>query len=222
VSSAASTAAGQVIGAATTAIGALRPAEKPLHPRGSVVPAVLERFGTDGGPGSNERSGAAWLDEPGRDEVLVRRSRSAGLPAPAPDVLGLSLRVPTTGGSYGDLLFATTGTGPLTRFLLRPAWAPYGRGMTTLLPYRTPTGPVLLGAVQSDPVTVDLVWARATGSWWRFATVRLAEHLEAAEDASMSFDPVHNTLPGLEVYDWVRRLREPSYRAARRSRGLPR
>lgn len=215
------TTAGQLIGALTAAAGAMRPAEKPLHPRGTVVPAVLERFGSDGGPGSNELSGAAWLDRPGSDEVLVRRSRSAGLPPFAPDVLGLSLRVPTSAGSYGDLLFATTGTGPLSRFLLRPAWSPYGRGMTTLLPYRTPTGPVLLGALQIDERTIDLLWARASGSWWRFATVRLGEALESAQDASVSFDAVRNTLPGLEVYDWVRRLRGPSYQAARRSRGLP-
>jgi hypothetical protein len=179
------------------------------------VPAQLRRTG------SGERSGAAWLDEPGEDEVLVRRSRSAGLPAPAPDVLGLSLRVPTTTGSYGDLLFATTGTGRLTRFLLRPAWSPYGRPMTTLLPYRTSTGPVLLGAVQTDERTVDLLWARGGGHWWRFGSAFLAEDARDARDASLSFDPVRNTLPGLEVYDWVRRLREPAYLAARRSRGLP-
>ena len=36
--------------------------------------------------------------------------------------------------------------------------------------------------------------------------------------ADVSFDPVRNTIPGLEVSDWVRRLREPSYRTARLSR----
>ena len=34
----------------------------------------------------------------------------------------------------------------------------------------------------------------------------------------MSFDPVRNVLPGLEIYPWVRRLREPSYATARDSR----
>lgn len=37
-------------------------------------------------------------------------------------------------------------------------------------------------------------------------------------DAAISFDPVHDTIPGLDNYDWVRRLREPSYRVARSSR----
>ncbi len=214
-----SSAAGQVLGAATTAVGVLRPADKPLHPLGSVVTGVLERFGPEG---AGDRSGSFWLDEPGTDDVLARRSRSAGLPPPAPDVLGLSLRVPTGPGSYGDLLFATTGSGPLTRFLLRPAWSPYGRAMTTLLPYRTPSGPVVLGALQHDERTVDLLWARVSGAWCRFASVSLTGDLAEGGDADISFDPVHHRLPGLEVYDWVRRLREPSYRAARRSRGLPR
>jgi hypothetical protein len=34
----------------------------------------------------------------------------------------------------------------------------------------------------------------------------------------VSFDPVRNVLPGLAPYDWVRRLREPAYLTARRSR----
>jgi hypothetical protein len=38
-------------------------------------------------------------------------------------------------------------------------------------------------------------------------------------DTPVSFEPVGNLLPGLETYDWVRRLRAPAYRTARRSRG---
>jgi hypothetical protein len=34
----------------------------------------------------------------------------------------------------------------------------------------------------------------------------------------VSFDPTRNTVPGLENYDWVRRLREPSYGTARHTR----
>jgi len=66
-------------------------------------------------------TGAAWLDDAGEDDVVVRLSRAVGLPPPAPDVFGLALRVPTAGGRYGDLLFASTGLGRLTRFTLTPA-----------------------------------------------------------------------------------------------------
>jgi hypothetical protein len=175
---------------------------------------VLHRVGGD------VPSGVAWLDEPGEDQVLVRRSRSVGLPAPAPDVFGLAVRVPTEGDAYGDLLFASTGRGPLSRFVFTPTWAPDRRMMTTLLPYRTPAGAVLLAARHRTDEILELSWARGSGSWHSFASLRLGDESLDDPDAAVSFDPVRNTLPGLEVYDWVRRLREPSYRSARRSRGL--
>jgi hypothetical protein len=204
---------GQGLGAVTRTASLLRRSDKPLHPAGSVSPAVLHRLG--GG-----RSGVAWLDRPGEDEVLVRQSRSVGLPRWAPDVFGLAVRVPTGAGRHGDLLFSNTGLGPLSRFLLVPTRSLTARAMGTLLPYRSSLGPLLLSAVHHDSTTVALSWARGTGPWCRFATLTLAEAPSGESDAPVCFDPVRNTVPGLENYDWVRRLREPSYAAARRSRGL--
>src|SRR4051812_28719388 len=149
VARAASSAGGQILRTVTGAISA-RPAAKPLHPRGSVVGGTLRRFG------SESRSGAAWLDQSGEDQVLVRQSRAVGLPAPAPDIFGLAVRVSTPGGGHGDLLFATTGLGRLTRFTLTPARTAHSRPMTTLLPYRTPAGAVLLSAVLDAETTVEL------------------------------------------------------------------
>lgn len=206
----ASSAGGQILGAATR-LTATRPAAKPLHPRGSVVRGTLHRFGAVKG------SGAEWLDHAGDDQVLVRQSRALGLPPLAPDVFGLAVRVPTGGGRHGDLLFATTGLGRLTRFMLLPARSPYGRALTTLLPYRTPAGPVLLSAVFHDETTLVLAWAIRSGVWHSFAELWLQEPVDEA-DALLSFDPVKNALPGLVTYDWVRRLREPAYNTARRSR----
>jgi hypothetical protein len=205
---------GQGLGAATRAASLLRRTDKPLHPAGSVSAGVLHRFG--GGS-----SGVAWLDRPGEDEVLVRQSRSVGLPRWAPDIFGLAVRVPTGAGSSGDLLFSNTGLGPISRFLLVPSRSLTARAMGTLLPYRTTRGPVLLSAVHQDPTTVALSWARGTGPWSRFATLTLTDPPSREDDAPVSFDPVRNTVPGLDTYEWVRRLREPSYAAARRSRGLP-
>ena len=93
--------------------------------------------------------------------MLVRQSRAVGLPYPAPDVFGLAVRVPTEDGRLGDLLFASTGLGRLTRFTLTAAVTPYGRPLSTLLPYRTPAGAVVLSAVFKDPRTVTLAWAVA-------------------------------------------------------------
>lgn len=212
VGRAASAVGGQVLRAAIGAVDAVRPAAKPLHPRGAVTRGVLERFG-GGAP-----SGVAWLDEPGTDDVVVRWSRAVGLPAPSPDVFGLAVRVELGGDRHADVLFSTTGTGPITRFALVPALT-HQRAMTTLLPYRTAKGPVLLRAVPQGDRAVELAWARGTGAWHPFGTLRLDEPTTTAADADVSFDPVVNPLPGLMPYDWVTRLREPAYRSARRARG---
>jgi hypothetical protein len=209
---AASSAGGQILRAATGLVAA-RPAAKPLHPRGSVVQATLHRFGGEGG------SGVAWLDDAGEDEVLVRQSRAVGLPSPAPDIFGLAVRVPREDGRHGDLLFASTGLGRLTRFTLTLARSPGGRPLSTLLPYRTPAGPLLLSAVFRDDSTVELAWAIRSGDWHPFAELVLHEGPGDEGDMPLSFDPVRNVLPGLETYPWIRRLREPSYTTARRSRG---
>lgn len=211
VARAASSAAGQVLRGATRIIAA-RPAAKPLHPRGSVVAGTLHRFGAE------DRTGAAWLDQAGDDRVLVRQSRAVGLPAPAPDIFGLAIRVPIEGGRHGDLLFASTGLGRLTRYALTPARSPYGRPMTTLLPYRTPAGAVLLSAVFHDETKLALAWAIRSGAWHPFAELSLDKDPVDEADMPLSFEPVRNALPGLEAYDWVRRLREPAYTTARGSR----
>lgn len=213
VAHAASSAGGQVLRGATRIIAA-RPAAKPLHPRGSVVRGTLRRFGAE------DRTGAAWLDQAGDDHVLVRQSRAVGLPSPVPDIFGLALRVPTEGGRHGDLLFASTGLGPLTRYTLTPARSPHGRPLTTLLPYRTPAGAVLLSAVFHDETTVALAWAIRSGAWHPFAELLLHQDPVDEADLPLSFEPVRNVPPGMDTFDWVRRLREPAYTTARRSRRM--
>jgi hypothetical protein len=190
-------------------LSAVRPALKPLHPRGEVVAAVLSRTG------EAPPTGVPWLDEPGVDEVLVRRSRAVGLPDGLPDIHGLALRVPSGAGGHGDLLLATTGAGRLGRFVLTAGRSPQSRPMTTLLPYRTPAGPVLLAAVASGERAYELAYASGGGAWHHFADLVLET---TTADALISFDPVRHTVPGLENYTWVRRLREPAYDTARRSR----
>jgi hypothetical protein len=172
----------------------------------------LHRFG------SEDRTDALWLDQTGDDQVLVRQSRAIGLPPPVPDIYGLAIRVPTDDGAHGDLLFASTGLGRLTRFTLTLARSPSRRPLTTLLPCRTPAGGVLLSAVFHAENKLELAWAIRTGRWHPFAELVL--HNDPADEADLpvSFDPVRNALPGLEPYDWVRLLREPSYATARRSR----
>ena len=119
-------------------------------------------------------------------------------------------------GSPGDLLLATTGWGRLTRFVLTASRTTYGRPMTTLLPYRTSVGPILLGARSEHRGVVQLACAIGGGAWRSFADLAISR--EDASDPTISFDPVVNQVTGLDQYPAVIRLREPAYRSARRSR----
>ena len=198
---------------------------KSLHPRGVVTPGVLRRTGTTAAA-ATDSSGVAWLDEPGSEPVTVRLSRGAGLPAGLPDVLGLAFRLPTSSGSCGDVLLASAGTSPLGRFVLHPGRHAEHASYCTLMPYRTPSGPVVLGASPDQRGRYALAWARPLGAWHRFATLELpagpgldlagADPLGA--DADVSFDAVLNVPPGLETYAWTAALRERAYAVSRRLR----
>ncbi len=208
----AASAAGTVLAGASRALTWLRPSLKPLHPDGQVVTGRLVRTG------SGEPSGVPWLDGAGEDDVLLRFSRAIGLPPGLPDIHGIAMRVPAE-DRFGDLLLASTGLGRLTRFVLTASHDVTQRPLTTLLPYRGPHGPILIGAraVDGPRRSFELLWSLGVGTWVRFA------HLTASEvpgtDSAISFDPVRNPLPGLAFYPWVRRLREPAYDAARSASG---
>jgi hypothetical protein len=202
---------GKALEGVFAATARIRPARKPLHPRGQLHTATIERSGLRDG------IGVPWIDEPGSTTGLVRVSRAVGIPKALPDIYGLSLRLPLFGGAHADILFATTGLGRLSRFVLFPAQHPGQRAYSTLLPYRTTSGAVVLAAVPvwADGLTFDLACAPVGGAWQSFARMTLTE---TSSDDSPSFDPVLNQLPGLEFYDWAATMREGAYRAARRSR----
>ncbi|MDT9592025.1 hypothetical protein RDV89_03035 [Nocardioides zeae] len=219
---AAARAAGEGLAGVTRAVAALRPGAKPLHPAGTVVRGRLTRHGaSDGAP----PTGVDLLDRPGEGEVVVRLSRAVGLPHPVPDVWGLALRLQHE-GETGDLLLASTGwRGPL-RHVLVPRWEGSDRPLTTLLPYRTPTGPVLIGARSTDQQEDGAVqrwtlsWARGLGPWHAFADLEIEHPVGDAldgEDEEIEFDPVLHQVSGLRQYPTVRRLRRPAYRTAQRT-----
>jgi hypothetical protein len=203
-------AGGALLGAGARTLGAVRPARKPLHPDGRVVTGRLHRHGLE------MPVGVAFLDEPGDQPVVVRESRAIGLPATLPDIHGLALRVVNADNTLGDLLLATTGWGRFSRFVLTPSRTTYGRPMTSLLPYRTEVGPVVIGARSTSPGVVELACAVGAGEWHPFAELAISR--EPAPDPEISFDPVLNQVTGLQQYPVVTRLREPAYLAARRSR----
>lgn len=215
-------AAGALLGALSGVVAQVRHA-KPLHPVGVVVAGRLRRHGAT--------SGAAWVDGVGDDDVLVRLSRGGGLPPGVPDVHGLALRVPD-GDDVADVLLSTTGSAPVLRHVLTLHVDVAAGTYTSLLPYRGPRGPLLLGArvvgerrLGSDPAAIarelgreplhlPLAWASLTGPWRVFARLELRGPAEDRLDPAVHFDPLAPPA-GLDAYPWTAQLRAAAYRRAR-------
>jgi hypothetical protein len=210
---------------------------KPLHPRGLVVPARLERHGLEA------PLGAPFLDEPGSGTGVARISRSAGLPDGWPDVWGLALRLDLAQAPSGiaDLLLAGAFAGPVARHALalrRGLQAP----LTCVLPYRTATGRlIMIGAPERSPalpsgredlaahlaehtLTLTLAAAEPRGRWRPFATLTAGGTVLGTGDGhdereDVSFEPVLNPLPGLALPEPLATIRSRAYAGARRGRG---
>ena len=204
---------GRALGGAFFLLGKAR-GRKALHPRGEVMEGLIGRAGVVG------RTGVPWLDEAGTDHVAVRFSRSLGLSAPRPDILGMALRIPTEPGEFGDVLLATTGTGLLGRYVLLPARRHSLPAYASLFPYKTLAGPLLLAAIPTagSPRQYELAYARPNGRWLPFGTLEVTQTTYRGHDLDLSFDPVLNVVPGLETYHWAAQLRRFSYAASRRAR----
>jgi hypothetical protein len=205
-------AGGKVLAAALAPLGPIRDS-KPLHPDGTVRHATLEVTG----PAPALR--VPVLAEADTVPCLVRVSRAIGLPAPLPDIGGLALRFrpDATGENRGDLLFASTGTGHLSRWFLLPHVDPARSALTTLLPLSSALGPVLFSLTPAGdgPTAYELTWARPRGEWSPLGRLTLGAALSPT-DPPIRFDPIENPVPGLTNYPVVTRLREPAYAAARR------
>jgi hypothetical protein len=199
---------------------------KPMHPHGAVFDGELERRG------SNPPWDVPWLDEPARDRVVVRLSRGAGLPAPLPDLLGLAVRLPGADGPV-DLLFSSTGSGVLTRYLPEPR-RDTAASYCSLMGYRTDAGTLVLAAlpeprelpseprplaaaVAAEPLVFTLVAAERLGTWRPFARL-LVTTPTAPLDPDVRFDAVQHPPPGLVPDGPMARFRAPAYAAARAAR----
>lgn len=203
---------------------------KPMHPRGVVLGAVLERQGGD------PPWGVPFLDAVGREEVVVRLSRGAGLPEPLPDLLGLAVRLDTGLGAPVDLLLSSTGRGRLTRVvpvLRRDAASAY----CSIMAYRCAAGPVriaalpagdgapsdprpLAEAVRRRPLVFVLAAARGTGEWRPFGRLTIGDP-GGPLDPDLRFDAVRHPPPGLVPDGPLARFRAPAYAAAQAARSGP-
>lgn len=220
-------AAGKGIAVALGAIARAR-GGKPMHPRGAVFSAVLERTGSSGA--DDATWGVPWLDEVASDAAVVRLSRGAGLPAPLPDVLGLAIRLPTGPTGPIDLLLSSTGRGRITRLIpvfRRDAAAFY----SSVMGYRSDAGSVriaalpeddgvpseprpLADAVTSEGLAFRLAAARGAGPWLPIGRLVLGEAAEPL-DPDLRFDAVLHPPPGLVPDGPMARFRAPAYARAR-------
>lgn len=210
------------------AIKAARP-HRPIHPQGIRLVGTLERD-----TGARLPSGIPWLDTAGTSEVEARLSRSIGLPYALPDIIGLAVRF-TEQDKLADMLLATTGPTGVGRFILRLRRDAALAVFSSMMPYKSETGPVLIAArtidapaklpmepgtfrsiLGNESWTLELHHATPLGAWTRWGTLTLTLADGLGEDTTERFDPVLNPLPTAGTYDWTRRLREPSYAVARR------
>jgi hypothetical protein len=218
-------AAGRLVAVPLGALARLR-GGKPMHPRGAVFDGVLERTG--GGSGW----GVSWLDEVAADEVIVRFSRGAGLPASWPDLLGVAVRVPDPERPI-DLLLSSTGRGPVLRWLPLPrrdAAATY----TSIMGYRSDAGTLRLAAfpefrdAPADPADLaavvpgrrlafTLAAARGAKRWRPFGRLTLTAPGRPL-DPDVRFDAVQHPPPGLAADGPMARFRAPAYARAREQR----
>ena len=218
--------AGRLVGLPLAGVARLR-GGKPMHPRGAVFSAVLERRGSRG-PGGVW--GVPWLDTAATDDVVVRFSRGAGLPAPLPDLLGLALRLRSDSGTPTDLLLTTTGRGPITRLVpvpRRDTAAVY----SSIMGYRSDAGTLRIAAlpeddaVPSEPVPLaeeveqeglsfTLAVARGLGPWRPFGRLVLGKPAGPL-DPGIRFDAVIHPPPGLVPDGPMARFRAPAYARAR-------
>ena len=177
--------------------------QRVLHPRGRTYAGRLVV------PGGSSY-GAPLLDEPGSYDVQVRRSRSAGLPAPLPDIHGLAVRVLDCygPGRHQDWLVDSTVTPPLLRRLPLPRFTP--QVYSSLLPYDVGGVTLLLGARATTDGYALLV-ATPHGPWTEVGQVTVGEVVPAGRQ--VRFDP-WTTGEGIRPTGRLQELRRGAYPAS--------
>ncbi len=212
-----------LVHAGTTAVRLLSRVrgERVIHSRGHTLSA---RLVVPGGAGT----GAPLLDEAGTYDALLRLSRSVGLPAALPDVLGLALRVLDAHGpdAHQDLLLDSAPARPVLRRVPWPGRDFAGATYCSLLPYdvagthlllgaRTAAGTPVLRAPDDAGAGLSLVLLVATphGPWQEVATMTVTGVLPAPQGRQLRFSP-GTTGGGIRPAGPFQSWRERSYPAS--------
>lgn len=187
---------------------------RPLHPRGVVTAARLRID-------APATTGMPLLDTPAEHACLVRLSRGIGRPTGRLDFTGLAMRIDDAGeDGDADILLGSTGLAPWSRIWLTMRRRVDDGPLTTLWPYVTPTGRVMIAAYPLTPIDESaptgarfaIGVADVTEPWTRIGTLELGDVLAEAP----RFDTVRHAPVGARQPAWVEALRAPAYAGARR------
>ena len=195
-----------VAGLAAVALGAgtsaLRGGRKAFHPEGCTFQARLEIDGRE--------PLAEGLLPQGKHPAVLRLSRGAGLPGGWPDVLGVALKVYVGEDDELDLLFNSSGSGAVGKYMILPARRFFERPYSTILRYDygdehalvgllPPAGPgPSLADLQRtwnlDGVVFEVAVARRPETWRPAGRLVVVGEYPEAEEEGMVFDP--QNVPG--------------------------
>lgn len=195
--------------------------ERVIHPRGRTLTG---RLTVHGGVGT----GAPLLDAPGSYDVLVRFSRSAGLPEPLPDVLGLAVRILDAHGpgEHQDLLLDSSRPEQVVRRFPWIGRDHLGVLHCSLLPYDVAGGHLLLGARGlpgqgaaplsrlPDKIGVELLVATPHGAWRPWGVLRTTGEAPAPLGRQTRFNPWTTgggIRPAGPLQQWRRRAYDASH-----------
>jgi hypothetical protein len=209
---------------------------KPVHPHGVTYTGELTILG------HAEAPAARLLSEPAQYGVVVRFSRSLGLPRPLPDLLGVALRVLSVygPGEDQDLLFISSVDRPILHHLFVPSGEVWAAPYSSSLPFRSgprrfllgllphlqgderPAGADeferLAGAVTAGRLRVDLMLAAVNGRFrTRLGEIRLDSEAAPELDA-LRYNPWH-TGEDLEPTGWLNVIRAEAYRRSQSAWG---
>lgn len=225
-------AAGYGLGVLLAALAAAR-AGKAVHPHGVSYRARLVVDGAAHAPDASE-----LLSTRSEHAVVMRFSRSLGLPRPLPDLLGVSLRVPDAYGvgRHQDFLLVSSVDLPVLHHFFLPATDVQQRPYSSSLPYRAGDNTFLVGVVpdarsprppgddelhrlqraaQTGRLTFGLAIASVGGRFRRIGTLHVAERLAQEVDA-LRFNPF-NCGGGMWPASALNRLRDYAYPLSQRA-----
>jgi hypothetical protein len=195
-----------------------------FHPRGTVHAAQAVLF----------ESFPAILAGP--FEAEFRLSRAFGLPSQVGDFFGLAVRIYPEDGPPADLLFASSFTGALGKWVPQPHRQSSTRlTFSSLLPYETMTRPgrkLVLGATvrpptgltwetiiatHTPPVAISLWSASPLGRPRPCGYIVTTDRPPHEPPRSLRFNPWHAP-PGLQPAGLINKLRDPAYRGSQQGR----